>query len=99
MGSIGWVHVGTIAQEHGGDLLDFMKKYGIPQKKNVFLNISLAERSWSIHFFSNKGFLGFKRRRILRRFQKYQLILVAKCTSKKIFHNKGENLEFSCFFK
>jgi hypothetical protein len=31
-------------------------------------------------FFHNIGFMGIKRRRILRRLQKYKLVLMTKCT-------------------
>jgi hypothetical protein len=39
-------------------------------------------------FIHNMGFMGIKRDRILRRFQKYKLTLVAKCTQKKLFKKK-----------
>jgi hypothetical protein len=41
---------------------------------------------WVMHnieaknFFHNVGFMGIKRRRIERRFQKYKLVLKTKCT-------------------
>jgi hypothetical protein len=39
-------------------------------------------------FFHNMDFMGIKRCRILRIFQKYKLTLVTKCTKKKLFYGK-----------
>jgi hypothetical protein len=48
---------------------------------------SLVKTFWVMHyievqklFFHNMGFMGIKRCRILRRFQKYKLVLKTKCT-------------------
>jgi hypothetical protein len=39
-------------------------------------------------FIHNMDFMGIKRRRIWRRFQKYKLALVTKCTQRKVFENE-----------
>jgi hypothetical protein len=56
---------------------------------------SLVKTFWVMHYievqnfvFHNIDFMGIKRCRILRRFQKYKLTLVTKCTQKKIFQDK-----------
>jgi hypothetical protein len=67
-----------IAHEYGGDLLDFMKKYGKLQKKGCLLSWGKVMEYIGHPVPKNIGFMGIKIRRILRRFQKYELTLVAK---------------------
>jgi hypothetical protein len=45
--TLGWVDVGTIAQEYGGDLLDFMNKYGKWQKK-CFCSTDLLRKAMEL---------------------------------------------------
>jgi hypothetical protein len=74
-----------LAQEYGGDLLECTEI----AEKRILVKGSLEIRSLSTKVIqiirltknsSNRRVYGIKRRRILSRFKKYQLILVAKCT-------------------
>jgi uncharacterized protein YktA (UPF0223 family) len=56
---------------------------------------SLVTTFWVMHYIKvqnffnqNVDFMGIKRRRLLRSFQKYKLTLVTKCTYKKLFKKK-----------
>jgi hypothetical protein len=71
-----------LAQEYGGDLLDFMKKYGKLQNKGFPQHISCGKVMEYIghpvhrgqNFLStNIRFMGIKKPRVLHRLQKYQL--------------------------
>jgi hypothetical protein len=88
--TVGWVEVGTsrgLLDEKVRKTADkgflLLKGHPVHRGKKYFLNI---------------GFMGFTRRRILHRFQKYQLTLLAKCTYKWYFIIKVKILGFSWFW-
>jgi hypothetical protein len=69
----------SIAHEHGGDMLDLIRKKNEKLQNSFFWSTDLLRRGNSfmkvtqfirvIILFQNMGFMGTKRRRILRRFQ------------------------------
>jgi hypothetical protein len=71
-----------------GSVVLLVKTWKIATKKSFLgQSTSIAEviAFWVMHyrvqhFFHNVGLMGIKRHRILRRFQKYKLTLVTKCT-------------------
>jgi late competence protein required for DNA uptake (superfamily II DNA/RNA helicase) len=92
---VGWVDVGASTSVWRRFIGFYKKVRKIAEKKVCgkvmeYMGHPVNRATKFLLFFSNIRFMGIKRRRILSRFQKYQL-------KKKIFHNKGEYLGFSCF--
>jgi hypothetical protein len=94
---LGWVEVWTSTWD-GGGLLDLMKKYGKLHKKKVFgqrisWGMVMAYKGHQVHrgqtnfFLQNIEFMGTKRRKILHRFQIYQLTLIPIANKKVISKN------------
>jgi hypothetical protein len=68
-----------------GSVVLLVKTWKIAKKSFLGQSTCVAEviTFWCMHcigVFHNVGLMGIKRRRILRRFQKYKLTLVTKCT-------------------
>jgi hypothetical protein len=87
--TVGWVDIGIRTTVRLGKVL-FVAKVCKIYLKTFLVHWPLPHRCtlWGpcstygskMIFFHNIGFMGIKRRRILRRFQKYKLVLVTKCT-------------------
>jgi hypothetical protein len=86
---VGWAHVGT-STSVWRRFVGFHEKVRKTTEKKCF-GQQISRRKvmeyidHPVHmsqkfFLQNIGFMGIKKRRILRRFQKYQFIVVAKCT-------------------
>jgi hypothetical protein len=85
---LGWVDIGIGTKGKWGFVVSLEKVWEIAIKKFFNQSNFIAEvitfrvmqyiRGQKF-FFHNVGLMGIKRRRILRRFQKYKLTLVTKC--------------------
>jgi hypothetical protein len=91
-----------LAKEYGGDWLDFMKKYGKLQKKSLPQHISCEKVMEYIGHPVHRGQIFFQRgykknAEFYVDFNNVNLPCTQNSSKKKIFHNKGEHLGFSCF--
>jgi hypothetical protein len=85
--TVGWVDIGTRTKVPLG-FVTYLSKVTKLTKKcfDPVTASSLVKTFWVMHyiefkiFFQNMDFMGIKRRRIARRFQKCNLTLVTKCT-------------------
>jgi hypothetical protein len=77
---LGWVDIGIGTKVPLG-FVTYLSKVTKINEKSVGQNIlGHAVYRGPKFFFHNMDFMGIKRCRILRRFQKYKLTLVTKCT-------------------
>jgi hypothetical protein len=82
-------------QKSSGGLFIFIKKYenifpkflGPPASSAEVMTFRVMHYIRVRNCFWTMGFMGIKRRRIVRRFQKYKLALASKCTYKKLFQD------------